>query len=106
MDPEEYRVKKSQVRKYFFPVTGAAFGIGTVMVSNYYNRRPYHAGIQRHFVLGIAGMMIGYYMDKFLERKWANRDAMIRHYIELHPEDFVDKRKKYKEIFGEWYPQR
>lgn len=98
--------KQSILTKYFFPIGFAIAGFGTGIVSNYYARRPYYAGIQRHIGLGIVGLMFGIYVDKYLEKRWSERDAIIRHYIELHPEDFQENRRKYKEVFDEWYPMR
>ena len=98
--------KENIFSKYFFPAGFALLGVGTVICSNYYVRRPYYAGIQRHIGLGIAGLIFGIYVNRYYERKWMERDAIVRHYIELHPEDFQDNRKKYKEIFDEWYPIR
>lgn len=31
---------------------------------------------------------IGYYLDGMREKHLARRDAVLRHYVELHPEDF------------------
>ncbi|XP_054724813.1 NADH dehydrogenase [ubiquinone] 1 subunit C2-like [Uloborus diversus] len=98
--------KDSILTKYFYHIGLGLMGAGTPVVHNYYLRRPYYSGIHRHIVLGIIGIYCGYYMDEFFKRKFAERDAVIKHYIELHPEDFVDKRRKFKEIFDEWYPQR
>ena len=37
----------------------------------------------------------------------AERDAVLRHYIELHPEDFpVPERKKYADVIEPWIPIR
>lgn len=98
--------KENPFSKYFYPGGFAILGVTSVLASNYYARRPYYAGIQRHIALGITGGIIGYYVEKYFQRKWSERDAVVRHYIELHPEDFQDKRRKYKEVFDEWYPVR
>lgn len=98
--------KESVFSKYFYPVTFAAMAGLSPALNNYVYKMPLHAGIHRHVALGIAGFMFGVYIDRYLERKWVHRDAVIKHYIELHPEDFVEEKRKYKEIFEEWYPAR
>ena len=46
------------------------------------------AGIQRHLALGAAGWVAGLYINKWIESNSAERDAVLKHYIQLHPEDF------------------
>ncbi|CAL1263754.1 unnamed protein product [Larinioides sclopetarius] len=92
--------------KYFYPVTFAILGGGTFAVSNYVVRRPFYSGIQRHIIASAVGFAFGHYLEQYLMNRFAYRDAVIKHYIELHPEDFVENKKKYKEIFEEWYPIR
>ena len=46
------------------------------------------AGIQRHLALGAAGWVGGLYISKWIESNSAERDAVLKHYIQLHPEDF------------------
>lgn len=48
---------------------------------------------------------------QFIEERRLNylseRDAVLRNYIELHPEDFpVPERKKYAEVIEPWIPIR
>jgi len=92
--------------KYYYEVLGGIAGFGSPIVKNYFNKRPPLAGIQRHIAFALAGVVIGHYMDKYLTYRWMERDAMVRHYIELHPEDFEEKKRKYKEVFDVWYPIR
>lgn len=98
--------KDSIIVKYFYPLGLAACGTLYVGFTNYYNRRPYFTSIHRHIGWSLVGGLLGIYVDKYFEKKWMERDAIVRHYIELHPEDFVEKKRKYKEIFDEWYPVR
>jgi len=98
--------RESILTKYYYE-TGFAMMLGSIPVfQNYYSRRPLYTGIQRHFAWAALGAVLGYYANQSLERKWTKRDAIIKHYIELHPEDFVENKKKYKEMFEEWYPIR
>ncbi|XP_035225814.1 NADH dehydrogenase [ubiquinone] 1 subunit C2-like [Stegodyphus dumicola] len=98
--------KESILSKAFYPVGCALGGISLPIAQNYYIKRPFYTGIHRHIALGLIGAVFGYYVDRFLDRKWMERDAVIRHYVELHPEDFVQNKRKYKEIFDEWIPVR
>lgn len=45
-------------------------------------------GIQRHFFATGLGALFGYKVDQWTSSYYADRDAVLRHYIELHPEDF------------------
>ncbi|GFV51517.1 NADH dehydrogenase 1 subunit C2 [Trichonephila clavipes] len=98
--------KESVLSKYFYPVGCAIIGAGGPAMKNYLNRRPFYAGIQKHAFGAVVGFAIGYYYEQYTQNRYARRDAVIKHYIELHPEDFVVERKKYKEIFEDWYPIR
>lgn len=98
--------KESLISKYFYPVTFAITAGLSPTINNYVYRKPLYAGIHRHIAFTIAGFMLGLYTERYLEKKWAHRDAVIKHYIELHPEDFVEEKRKYKEVFEEWYPAR
>lgn len=35
-----------------------------------------------------AGFTFGHFFMQYRKNYWAERDAVFRHYIELHPEDF------------------
>lgn len=45
-------------------------------------------GIQRHIGLTAIGTYAGVIGDKWRNEYYADRDAMYKHYVELHPEDF------------------
>lgn len=45
-------------------------------------------GIHRHFVAGIVMGYLGILINERRDRYLADRDAIFRHYVELHPEDF------------------
>jgi len=51
------------------------------------------AGIQKHIAFGALGVGAGYYFDQKRNDYLAKRDAVLRHYIELHPDDFPVKGK-------------
>lgn len=46
------------------------------------------SGIQKHIALGAGLSGILMYVSKKREDYFAEKDAVLRHYIELHPEDF------------------
>jgi hypothetical protein len=45
-------------------------------------------GIQKHALGGVTGWLFGAYADNYRNQYLAERDAVLRHYVELHPEDF------------------
>lgn len=47
------------------------------------------SGIQKHLIATSAGLVIGKVVDGWRNDYLAERDAVLRHYIELHPEDFL-----------------
>jgi NADH-ubiquinone oxidoreductase subunit b14.5b (NDUFC2) len=84
------------------------------------------AGIQKHFIFGGLGLGLGKVVDGWRNDYLAERDATLRHYVQLHPEDFPDpgekkfesncfsitevllfsERKKYAELLLNWVPVR
>jgi len=56
-------------------------------------KRRCFAGIQKHIAFGALGVGAGYYFDQKRNDYLAKRDAVLRHYIELHPDDFPVKGK-------------
>ncbi|EYC35362.1 hypothetical protein Y032_1072g3538 [Ancylostoma ceylanicum] len=66
--------------------------VGASLVSahlyNMWNKRPfYFAIVPRLIAIGVMGA-IGYGMGSLREHHYKTRDAVIQHYIELHPKDF------------------
>ncbi|XP_037087274.1 NADH dehydrogenase [ubiquinone] 1 subunit C2-like [Pollicipes pollicipes] len=93
--------------RYLQPISWSVMGFGSGFVYNLFAKKPMFAGIQRHIGLGLAGWMAGVYIEKWLQSSAAERDAVLKHYIQLHPEDFpVPERKKYGEILEDWSPLR
>lgn len=50
-------------------------------------------GLQNHVGFAVLGGIGGTYLDKKRTEDLATRDAVLRHYVELHPEDFPPIRK-------------
>ena len=79
------------------------FGVSVAAahITNMWNKKPYYFGWDLiHFILfwrlalfprmvAIAAVTaLGYGMGSLRERHYQTRDAVIQHYMELHPEDF------------------
>lgn len=93
--------------RYLQPISFSAVGVGSAFIFNVFAKKPPFAGIQRHLVLGAAGWMAGLYINQWIASNSAERDAVLKHYIQLHPEDFpVPERKKYSEVLQPWNPLR
>lgn len=45
-------------------------------------------GVQKHVLFTGIGALFGRTADSWRNEYLAERDAVLRHYIELHPEDF------------------
>lgn len=45
-------------------------------------------GIQKHFLYAGLAAIGAKYADNYRNEYYAERDAVYRHYISLHPEDF------------------
>lgn len=50
-------------------------------------------GIHMIALCGVIGGTLGYFVRQYNDQRNAERDAMFRHYIRLHPEDFPPPRK-------------
>ncbi|XP_063707425.1 NADH dehydrogenase [ubiquinone] 1 subunit C2 [Culicoides brevitarsis] len=86
--------------------TGAA-GFIFACYSNYGLKRPVFSGIQRHVAYTIVGAAIGQYLEHRRKEYYAKKDAVMRHFIELHPDDFPRfERKKLKDVIEPWIPIR
>lgn len=46
------------------------------------------SGIQKHVVAAVGLGALALTMDKWRTQYFAEKDATLRHYVELHPEDF------------------
>ncbi|KAI5631359.1 NADH-ubiquinone oxidoreductase subunit b14.5b (NDUFC2) domain-containing protein [Phthorimaea operculella] len=103
---DEDRVKP-KLNQYWPHILGVAFGIGTGVMINFGTRRPVFSGIQKH-IAATAGWTVALnYAQKKRDDYYAEKDAVFRHYIELHPEDFPEpERKKIGELFEPWIPIR
>jgi len=91
-----------------WPVFGAAAaGFGLMCILNVGTRRPVFSGIQYHFISAAVGAIVGHTIDGWRDAHMAERDAVLRHYVETHPDLFPDPvRQKYSEVLMPWVPIR
>ncbi|ENN71052.1 hypothetical protein HUJ04_009699 [Dendroctonus ponderosae] len=91
----------------YTPIVGGLLGFVSVILANWAGKKPLMSGIQKHIVGLSAGVGIGVLVDKYRNEHLAKRDAIFRHYIELHPEDFPPyERVKIGDVFEPWRPIR
>ncbi|KAI5635641.1 NADH-ubiquinone oxidoreductase subunit b14.5b (NDUFC2) domain-containing protein [Phthorimaea operculella] len=99
--------RKPFLNQYWPEIMGVFFGIGSGCIMNWGTRRPVFSGIQKHVLLTALWVPFLQYAQNKRDAYYAERDAVFRHYIELHPEDFPEpKRKKIADIFEPWVPVR
>ncbi|GMR41751.1 hypothetical protein PMAYCL1PPCAC_11946, partial [Pristionchus mayeri] len=97
-----------------YPFKGAAVmaGVGLVAmyVTNRWNKKPYYFALFPRLAALSAVVGIGYALGTLREHHYKTRDAVIEHYINLHPEDFdhfKDRNgRSFSQIILPWYPRR
>ncbi|KAL5279323.1 Ndufc2 family protein [Megaselia abdita] len=80
------------------PIGCGLLGVGAAFFVNWAMRRPLVSGIQKHIILGAGGVALGSWLDSKREAHFAERDAVLRHYVQLHPEDFPKTRRFFFEV--------
>ncbi|XP_037927982.1 NADH dehydrogenase [ubiquinone] 1 subunit C2 [Teleopsis dalmanni] len=111
-DPLELLTNKgdrelSVLAKWYNPVIAAACGFGVACFVNFGMRKPIFSGIQQHIGFTAIGGALGLYFDGKRDAHLAKRDAVLRHYVETHPDLFpVTERKKFGEVLEPWVPIR
>ncbi|XP_012252163.2 NADH dehydrogenase [ubiquinone] 1 subunit C2 [Athalia rosae] len=94
-------------KKWFGPTNGGVLGLASAIYVNYASRRPVWSGLQKHLSYTLIGIGLGYYAQKYVSKVLSEKDAVLRHYVILHPELFPEpERKKWGEVFQEWIPIR
>lgn len=96
------------LNRFFFPACGGSIGFFAGIVGNWASQRPVWSGktdyiifrlcffllgapflgVQKHILLTVAGVALGFYLEDRKSKRVAERDAVYRHYVQLHPEDF------------------
>ncbi|XP_013098564.1 NADH dehydrogenase [ubiquinone] 1 subunit C2 [Stomoxys calcitrans] len=99
--------KPSFLSSVYNPAASTAAGFGLACMLNWGLRKPIFSGIQNHVGFALLGLLGGTYLDKKRNEELATRDAILRHYVQLHPEDFPPiQRKKYADVLEQWVPIR
>ncbi|KAG5673804.1 hypothetical protein PVAND_003821 [Polypedilum vanderplanki] len=100
-------IPESFLNKFYNPVLLGVAGFGLFSFVNFMSRKPLLSGIQRHIAASVGGVTFGIWADKKKDEHLSERDAVLRHYVELHPEDFPEpERKKFGEVLLKWVPVR
>ncbi|XP_015682105.1 NADH dehydrogenase [ubiquinone] 1 subunit C2 [Protobothrops mucrosquamatus] len=83
------------------------FWISTLL-HNGVNRRPaLRAGVHRQVLMATLGFCLGYYIKRYSNYYYAERDRELFSYIKHHPEDFVEKEpRKMGDILEDFVPTR
>ncbi|KAH8025403.1 hypothetical protein HPB51_007715 [Rhipicephalus microplus] len=64
-------------------------------------------GIQKHIFGAALYVALGESAMRYADHRSMERDAILRRYILLHPEDFPEpERKKYRDVLEPWIPVR
>uniref|UniRef100_A0A7I5E9Z7 NADH dehydrogenase [ubiquinone] 1 subunit C2 n=1 Tax=Haemonchus contortus TaxID=6289 RepID=A0A7I5E9Z7_HAECO len=126
VSPEEYERREKYLRgdlrevnlldpyTWNRPAQGAAAMFGLSLAAgqlyNIWNKKPfYFALVPKLIALGIVSSL-GYGMGALREHHWRTRDAVIEHYMQLHPEDFDHFKDRsgrpFSQILLPWYPKR
>lgn len=53
----------------------------------------FYKGLQKHIGFAGVGLLLGQYIEQKRSESLATRDAILRHYVELHRDDFPNERK-------------
>ena len=69
---------------------------------NYVSNLMLFQGIQKHIIYSMIGGGLGKTIDGWRNDHLAERDAVLRHYVETHPEDFPDPGKTNKSL-PQWF---
>ncbi|KAK9731829.1 NADH-ubiquinone oxidoreductase subunit b14.5b [Popillia japonica] len=80
---------------------------GAVCFGNWSAKKPLLSGIHQHALFTSAAVYIGHIIENYRRDYLAERDAVLRHYIQLHSDEFpIPERKKFGEILEPWIPIR
>ncbi|ULU01551.1 hypothetical protein L3Y34_001705 [Caenorhabditis briggsae] len=91
---------------------GVMLGVSTaaLYLQNRWNKKPYYYAIVPRLLLIGAASAMGYAAGALREKHYQTRDAVIEHYMQLHPEDFDhfnDRNgRSFSQVLLPWYPRR
>ena len=90
-----------------YPFWGAVAGYIITCVANYRAGHPVFSRLYIHAGSIVLGWWTGGQIDYYQSKSYAERDAMMHHYMSLHPEDFQEQRPpKLKYVIYPWHPVR
>ncbi|KAJ1366552.1 hypothetical protein KIN20_027236 [Parelaphostrongylus tenuis] len=83
--------------------------VSAILYLRWYKKPYYFAIVPYSIATGLLGLL-GYGMGTLREHHYKTRDAVVQHYIELHPQDFDhfnDRNgRPFSQILLPWYPRR
>ncbi|KAK5967084.1 hypothetical protein GCK32_018779 [Trichostrongylus colubriformis] len=104
VSPEEYERREKYLRAglrevnlmdpytWSRPYQGAALMFGLSMLTgklyDMWNKKPFYFALVPKAMAVATITLMGFGMGKLREYHYRTRDAVMQHYIELHPEDF------------------
>lgn len=97
---------------YPYKTAGATLLISAIGVHmhNVWNRKPFYFALFPRLIATAAVTALGYGLGLLREHHYRTRDAVIAHYISLHPEDFDHLKefngRPFSQILLPWYPKR
>ncbi|PIO73181.1 hypothetical protein TELCIR_04850 [Teladorsagia circumcincta] len=126
VSPEEYERREKYLRAglrevslmdpytWSRPAQGAALMFGLMAVCgrvyDIWNKKPFYYALVPRLAFLTVGSALGYGMGALREHHWKTRDAVIQHYMEIHPEDFDHFKDRsgrpFSQILLPWYPKR
>ncbi|XP_034253108.1 uncharacterized protein LOC117652361 [Thrips palmi] len=105
---DEVRENPSLFSDTWMSILGGTFGFFGVMSYNVARFKPAYTGVWRYPIAMAAGVYAGLIIRDWRREKVRTKWAKIKHYIELHPEDFppYPARTKIGDTLSPWVPMR
>ncbi|KAH8023677.1 hypothetical protein HPB51_015173 [Rhipicephalus microplus] len=105
--PEPFNEHRLFMRRFYFWGFPGLAGVLSACIANYFMRKPAFSGIQKHIFGAALYVALGESAMRYADHRSMERDAVLRRYILLHPEDFPEpERKKYRDVLEPWIPVR
>ncbi|XP_026733012.1 NADH dehydrogenase [ubiquinone] 1 subunit C2 [Trichoplusia ni] len=99
--------KRPLLNQHWPSIIGSIFGVCTGIFINFQTRRPVFSGIHQHVILSAGFVTALTLLNNKRDAYFAEKDAVYRHYIELHPEEFEEPEpKKIGDLLEPWIPIR
>jgi len=89
-------------------IFGANFGLGYLY--NYFHKKPWYYALWMRLGALVLSTSMAYGVGSLRGYHYKTRDAVLEHYKQLHPQDFIRASdiygRPYKDIILPWYPIR